>query len=71
MLNAPGVCLASKLRQQPNGWKVAALLNELGLTYETKYLDFKTGEHKAAAHTKLNPNGRSRLPSIGCTPPDV
>lgn len=42
----------------PNGWKVAFVLEALGLTYETKYLDFKTGEHKAEAHTKLNPNGR-------------
>ncbi|KAI9058624.1 glutathione transferase Ure2p class [Trametes sanguinea] len=42
----------------PNGWKVAMVLEELGLTYHTIYLDFQTGEHKAPAHTALNPNGR-------------
>ena len=34
------------------------MLEELGLTYETRHLDFKTGEHKGAAHVALNPNGR-------------
>ncbi|KAI0081360.1 glutathione S-transferase C-terminal-like protein [Panus rudis PR-1116 ss-1] len=42
----------------PNGWKVAFLLEELALTYETKYLDFPAGEHKAAEYLKINPNGR-------------
>ncbi|KAI0685586.1 glutathione S-transferase [Cytidiella melzeri] len=42
----------------PNGWKVAIVLEELGLHYETKFLDFQKGEHKAEEHTKLNPNGR-------------
>ncbi|OSD01270.1 glutathione transferase Ure2p class [Trametes coccinea BRFM310] len=42
----------------PNGWKVAFVLEELGLTYESKYLDFAKGEHKGPEHTKLNPNGR-------------
>ncbi|PSS08900.1 hypothetical protein PHLCEN_2v3390 [Hermanssonia centrifuga] len=42
----------------PNGWKVAVVLEELGLTYETIYLDFKNGEHKAPEFTKYNPNGR-------------
>ncbi|GAA5989185.1 hypothetical protein JCM11641_002553 [Rhodosporidiobolus odoratus] len=42
----------------PNGWTVAFLLKALGLTYETKYLDFGSNEQKAAEFTKLNPNGR-------------
>ncbi|KAI0829863.1 glutathione S-transferase C-terminal-like protein [Trametes gibbosa] len=42
----------------PNGWKVAFVLEELGLTYESKYLDFSKGEQKAEEHTSLNPNGR-------------
>ncbi|KDQ51749.1 hypothetical protein JAAARDRAFT_40773 [Jaapia argillacea MUCL 33604] len=42
----------------PNGWKVAAFLEELGLSYETIFLDFQKGEQKAPEHTKFNPNGR-------------
>ncbi|THG95170.1 hypothetical protein EW026_g6432 [Hermanssonia centrifuga] len=42
----------------PNGWKVAIVLEELGLTYESIYLDFQKGEHKAPDHVKFNPNGR-------------
>ncbi|KAH9931778.1 glutathione S-transferase C-terminal-like protein [Amylocystis lapponica] len=42
----------------PNGWKVAMVLEELGLTYDTKYLNFSKGEQKAPEHTQLNPNGR-------------
>ncbi|CDO72783.1 hypothetical protein BN946_scf184994.g36 [Trametes cinnabarina] len=42
----------------PNGWKVAFVLEELGLTYETIYLDFARGEQKSPEHTKYNPNGR-------------
>ncbi|KAI0702242.1 thioredoxin-like protein [Earliella scabrosa] len=42
----------------PNGWKVAFVLEELGLTYESVYLDFGKGEQKAPEHTKYNPNGR-------------
>ncbi|KAI0768692.1 glutathione S-transferase C-terminal-like protein [Trametes elegans] len=46
----------------PNGWKVAFVLEELGLTYESIYLDFAKGEQKAAPHITLNPNGR--IPTI-------
>ncbi|EKM53831.1 uncharacterized protein PHACADRAFT_198249 [Phanerochaete carnosa HHB-10118-sp] len=46
----------------PNGWKVALVLEELGLTYESIYFDFKKGEHKAPEYTKHNPNGR--IPTI-------
>ncbi|GJE90968.1 glutathione S-transferase [Phanerochaete sordida] len=42
----------------PNGWKVAFVLEELGLTYESKFLDFNAGEHKGPEYLKLNPNGR-------------
>ncbi|KAI0713200.1 thioredoxin-like protein [Fomitopsis betulina] len=42
----------------PNGWKVAFVLGELGLEYESVYLDLDTDEQKGAAHTTYNPNGR-------------
>ncbi|KAI0701457.1 glutathione S-transferase C-terminal-like protein [Cerioporus squamosus] len=46
----------------PNGWKVAFVLEELGLTYEPIYLNFQKGEQKAPAFTQYNPNGR--IPAI-------
>ncbi|PCH36184.1 glutathione S-transferase C-terminal-like protein [Wolfiporia cocos MD-104 SS10] len=42
----------------PNGWKAVFVLEELGLTYESKYLDFNKNEHKSPEHVALNPNGR-------------
>ena len=33
-------------------------MTELGLTYESVYLDFQKGEQKGEEHTKFNPNGR-------------
>ncbi|KZT66674.1 glutathione S-transferase [Daedalea quercina L-15889] len=42
----------------PNGWKVAYVLAELGLTYESIYLDFNKLEQKAPEYTQYNPNGR-------------
>ncbi|CAF9941178.1 MAG: glutathione S- transferase, nitrogen catabolite repression regulator [Alectoria fallacina] len=45
----------------PNPWKVAILLEELGLPYETKFLDMQT-EVKAQPYTDKNPNGR--VPTI-------
>ncbi|CAH7670277.1 thioredoxin-like protein, partial [Phakopsora pachyrhizi] len=42
--------------------KVALLLEELGLTYETKFLDMQKGEIKGPEHVKLNPNGQ--IPTI-------
>ncbi|RPD53907.1 glutathione S-transferase C-terminal-like protein [Lentinus tigrinus ALCF2SS1-7] len=42
----------------PNGWKVAILLEELGLTYESIYLDFQKNEQKQSPHVDYNPNGR-------------
>ncbi|KAI0343624.1 glutathione S-transferase C-terminal-like protein [Trametopsis cervina] len=42
----------------PNGWKVVIVLEELGLSYNTTFLDFSKDEHRAENHTKYNPNGR-------------
>ncbi|GJE90957.1 glutathione S-transferase [Phanerochaete sordida] len=42
----------------PNGWKVAFVLEELGLTYESVYLEFSKNEQKAPEFLKLCPNGR-------------
>lgn len=38
-------------------WKVTIVLEELGLKYETKFLDMAT-EVKAKSYTDKNPNGR-------------
>lgn len=37
---------------------MAFVLEELGLTYESIYLDLNAGEHKKPEFTKYNPNGR-------------
>ena len=42
--------------------KVAFVLEALGLTYESVFLDFQKGEHKAPSFTQYNPNGR--IPAI-------
>lgn len=44
----------------PNPWKVAAVLEELNLPYETKFLQFP--EMKQDPFEKINPNGR--VPAI-------
>ncbi|KAH8102250.1 glutathione S-transferase [Cristinia sonorae] len=44
----------------PNGWKVAYVLNALGLTYESLY--FTPATVKQPIHTQYNPNGR--IPTI-------
>ncbi|KAK3065222.1 hypothetical protein LTS18_005639 [Coniosporium uncinatum] len=44
----------------PNPWKVAIVLEELGVSYETKFMDFP--DMKKEAFEKLNPNGR--VPAI-------
>jgi len=41
----------------PNPWKVAIILEELGLEYETKFLEFPHGV-KGKEYTAKNPNGR-------------
>lgn len=43
--------------QGPNPWKVAIILEELGLEYETKFLEFPHGV-KGKEYTAKNPNGR-------------
>ncbi|KAK9479726.1 glutathione S-transferase [Lipomyces japonicus] len=44
----------------PNGWKVAQVLSELGLEYETIFKEFGDGENgmKTPEFEKINPNGR-------------
>jgi GST-like protein len=42
----------------PNGWKVAIVLEELGLRYRTRKIDFEKGEQREPWFTDLNPNGR-------------
>jgi len=60
-MSAPQITLYSH-KQGPNGWKIAILLQELGISYTTKFLDFGTKEQKSPEFTKLNPNGR--IPAI-------
>jgi len=50
------------LKTDPMTRKVAIVLEELGLTYESVYLDFNKGEQKAPDYLKINPNGR--IPAI-------
>jgi glutathione S-transferase len=42
--------------------KVAIILEELGLTYESIYLVFENDDMKSPEYTKYNPNGR--IPTI-------
>jgi GST-like protein len=42
----------------PNGWKVSIALEEMGLAYEVRVIDFATNEQKADGYVKLTPNGR-------------
>jgi len=42
----------------PNGWKVSIALEEMGLPYEVRVIDFATNEQKSDWYVKLNPNGR-------------
>jgi GSH-dependent disulfide-bond oxidoreductase len=42
----------------PNGWKVSIALEEMGLPYEVRVIDFAKLEQKADWYVKLNPNGR-------------
>lgn len=44
----------------PNPWKVVIFLEELGLPYETEFLDF--GVMKQEPYLSVNPNGR--VPAI-------
>jgi len=42
----------------PNGWKVSIALEEMGLPYVVRVIDFAANEQKADWYVKLNPNGR-------------
>ena len=58
--------LWTNTRVGPNPWKVAIILEELGLEYDTKFLDLQT-EVKAKPFTDINPNGRfASLSHITC-----
>ncbi|KAL1950307.1 hypothetical protein VTO73DRAFT_5431 [Trametes versicolor] len=41
-----------------NGWKIAMVLEELGLEYHAIFLNLDKGEQRNPEHTKFNPNGR-------------
>lgn len=45
-------------RSAPNGFKVAIVLSELKLRYQTIFLDFNLGEHRAPEFVSMNPNAR-------------
>jgi glutathione S-transferase len=45
-------------RSAPNGFKVAIVLSELGLDYNTIFLDFNQGEQRAPEFVAINPNAR-------------
>lgn len=45
-------------RSAPNGYKVAIVLSELKMKYQTIFLDFNKGEHRAAEFVAMNPNAR-------------
>ncbi len=42
----------------PNGWKISIALEEMGLPYEVKLIDFASNEQKSDWFVALNPNGR-------------
>src|SRR5215469_18557522 len=42
----------------PNGWKISIALEEMGLPYKVRVIDFATEEQKADWYVALNPNGR-------------
>ena len=46
----------------PNGWKASITLEEMGLPYEVRHIDFDSNEQKADWYTRINPNGR--IPAI-------
>jgi len=46
----------------PNGWKVSITLEELGLPYKVRRIDFDKREQKEPWYLKINPNGR--IPTI-------
>ncbi|CAI5757857.1 unnamed protein product [Candida verbasci] len=45
-------------RSAPNGFKVAIILSELNLQFNTIFLDFNNGEQRAPEFVTINPNAR-------------
>lgn len=45
-------------RSAPNGFKVAIVLSELNLSYNTFFLDFNAGEHRSPEFISITPNAR-------------
>lgn len=45
-------------RSAPNAFKVAIVLSELNLPYNTIFLDFNKGEHRVPEFISVNPNAR-------------
>lgn len=56
VLLSPCAIANSEFQQGPNPWKVAIILEELGLPYETKFVEMP--DMKKEPFEKLNPNGR-------------
>jgi glutathione S-transferase/GST-like protein len=46
----------------PNGWKVSIALEEMGLPYTVRVVDFAASEQKSDWYMKVNPNGR--IPTV-------
>ena len=46
----------------PNGWKASVTLEELGMPYETHFVNIGAGEQKEESFLAINPNGR--IPAI-------
>lgn len=46
----------------PNGWKASITLEELGLPYKVRRIDFDKREQKEPWYLRINPNGR--IPTI-------
>ncbi len=46
----------------PNGWKISIALEEMGLPYETRYVNIGAGEQFTPQFQAISPNGR--MPAI-------
>jgi len=53
-----------ELYYAPNTISIAVVIamNELGLVFETRKIDFSTGEHTSAAYARINP--KARVPAL-------